>query len=435
MIDKKIRLNLGCGFVYKPGYINVDRFDVSVADIICDVGDLSFKSSSVDLIEAFQLIEHFDYVHCKYILSEWFRVLKPGGILVLETPDLEGSFRKFFSADPGTQKTTMQWIYGIDSSGMQHKSGFSFNLLKDLLGEVGFEKISREKPRTHKYEPGMRVSCSKPLNPLEKQLMACFRKTLKSRLKAADSFILTPLEAWIKAVYDFCKDIEKTNPAQINKLVSKTVICNPLIPLVFLEECVSLGVVEESEIKDLIVLLDHLTGIGFHEKVFSLWIRSRKNRGVVEKEFKDFTSRLESLTSDVLVNCKKHNDRLEYIINLDSVDIDIFDFHIVAWEAKKLFNLGVKHFHKKNFSEALNHFIESSKINPDNPLVYWNMARLECIRESGKPRITQYYKTALNLSKDKGNKQRIESELGYLGDNKINLILKEPVSEDVIPYI
>ena len=88
MMDKKIKLNLGCGSVYKPSYINIDKFDNSVADKICDIGDLPFKSNSVELIEASQVIEHFDYVHCKYILSEWFRVLKPRGVMIMETPEL-----------------------------------------------------------------------------------------------------------------------------------------------------------------------------------------------------------------------------------------------------------------------------------------------------------------------------------------------------------
>jgi predicted SAM-dependent methyltransferase len=132
-MDDRIKLNLGCGFVYKPGYVNIDKFDGSVADKISDAGDLPFESNSVDLIEADQLIEHFDHIHCKYVLSEWFRVLKPGRILVLETPDLEKSIGKFIPSEPETKKTTLQWIYGIDSPGMQHKTGFTFDLLKNLL--------------------------------------------------------------------------------------------------------------------------------------------------------------------------------------------------------------------------------------------------------------------------------------------------------------
>lgn len=93
MADKKVRLNLGSGSIYKPGYVNIDKFD-SVADKVVDVCDLPYESNTVESIEASQLVEHFDYIHYKYILSEWFRVLKPSGTLILETPDLEKTFKK-----------------------------------------------------------------------------------------------------------------------------------------------------------------------------------------------------------------------------------------------------------------------------------------------------------------------------------------------------
>lgn len=57
MMDKKIRLNLGCGCVYKPGYINIDRLDNGVVDEVCDVASLPFRSDCVDLIEASKLSE------------------------------------------------------------------------------------------------------------------------------------------------------------------------------------------------------------------------------------------------------------------------------------------------------------------------------------------------------------------------------------------
>jgi predicted SAM-dependent methyltransferase len=99
IMNKKLKLNLGCGIIYKAGYINIDKFDNSVADMVRDVDDLPFNSNSVDVIESNHLLEHFDYIHTIYALSEWFRVLKPDGVLILETPDLEKSFKKFISTN------------------------------------------------------------------------------------------------------------------------------------------------------------------------------------------------------------------------------------------------------------------------------------------------------------------------------------------------
>jgi len=429
-MNKKIKLNLGCGFIYKHGYVNIDKFDNSVADIICDIDNLPFKSNSVDVIEASQLIEHFDYVHCKYILSEWFRVLRPNGTLILETPDLENSFRKFVSSNIETQKTTLQWIYGIDSPGMQHKTGFTYNLLKNLLEEIGFEKILREEAKTHTYEPGMRVVCRKPKDHLDRSFFACFRKRLKMELKTDDSYILIPLESWLKKVSDSYEEFKKNKENCINKIISKTVICTPLIPLAFLEECVNFGFVKKSEIRSRINLLNYLAKVGFHKKIFSLWIKSRKNFGKVEEEFKNFITRLEFLMLDSLSGQIEYEERLKYILDLAPSDIKIFDFYLVSLEAKRLFNIGVKYFHKKKFHKALEFFFESSRINPDNPLVYWNMARVGCILKFEKHKIAKWYEKALSIIKNGEHRKKLERELNYVISGKNNLVPKEPISEE-----
>lgn len=427
---RKIKLNLGCGCVYKPGYINIDKFDRSVADRICDIDNLPFKSNSVDLIEASQLMEHFGYINCKYALGECFRILKPEGILILETPDLVKTFEKFISANLVTQKSTLQWLYGIDSPGMQHKTGFTFSLLSNLLEEIGFEDISREEPITHGYEQGMRTVCKKPKNYLEKQLFACFRKRLKSKLKTNDSYILIPLESWLKKTFDSYEQFKENKENRINKVISKTIVCTPLISLAFLEECINFGFVKKSEIIDRINLLNYLAKKELHKKVFSLWIKSKKRVGEVDREFENFIGRVEFLLLDILSSQAESKERLKYIMHLEPTDIEIFDFYLVCMEAKKLFNMGVKYFLKRRSSKALNLFLKSSKINPDNPLVYWNMARLSCILKLEKYEIIGSYEKALNLIKNKKNRRKIETELKCVRNGKNGLIQKEPVSED-----
>ncbi|MDI6592075.1 MAG: methyltransferase domain-containing protein [Patescibacteria group bacterium] len=232
MERRKIKLNLGCGIFYKPGYLNIDKFNPSVADKIFDVEDLPFAANSIETIEAYHLIEHFDYIHCKYVLSEWFRILKPKGILIIETPNLEETFKKFKSSNSEGKKTTLQWIYGIDSPGMQHKTGFNWELIKNLLTEIGFENIARERPSTHLYEPGMRVICQKPENFSEKQLSAHFRKRLKKELKIDDSYLLFPLENWISEMFNIYFEGFKGNKKNcLNKIIGKISICHPIVPI------------------------------------------------------------------------------------------------------------------------------------------------------------------------------------------------------------
>lgn len=399
-----MKLNLGCGKVYKPGYINIDRFDKSVADKSYDVSDLPFEPNSASLIEASQLIEHFDYIHCKYILSEWFRVLKPGGTLLLETPDMEKGFKKFISSAPATQETTLQWLYGIDSPGMGHKTGFTYSLLKNILETTGFTSISREKQQTHFYEPGMRVVCRKPKDYAEKQLFACFRKRLLKELNTDDSYILIPLEKHLKNIAD-PKDI---------KAIMKTALCNPRIPLIFLDECVKAGMMKKSDVNDDIALLEYLAKIEIHKKLFSLWLKSKKEAGRFEQESKQFLANLEALLSGDLSDYK---ERLRYIADLKPIHLPVFDFTFVLAEAQKMFNRGVKQFHNKDLAKAQVNFLKSSRMNPDNPLVYWNMARLGS---------AETYETALSLLKDKVLRKKIKAEM------KSSKIPKEPIPEGYI---
>lgn len=430
MINKKTKLNLGCGYVYKPGYINIDKFDDTVADKICDIVDLPFEPNSVDLIEASQLIEHFDYIHCKYILSECFRTLKPDGELILETPDLKKTFKKFIRTDLETQKTTLQWIYGIDSSGMQHKTGFTFNLLNALLKEIGFTELLSEEPETHRYEPGMRIVGKKPIKYLKKQLFACFRKSIIDEFKISDSFLLIPLETWLQKIFESYEESGKDKESTTNKIISKTVMGNPQIPLMFFNECIKCGLLKESEIADKIGLLDFLIKIEFHKKVFSLWSKSKKDIGRLDHESKKFMFNLESSIAQILREQLDYEERLKYILNLEPTDIFFFDFSLVFLESKKLFNIGVKQFYKEDFNDALKTFLESSKLNPDNALIYWNMARLECILKIEKHNIIANYEKALRLIKSRKNRKKIEAELRYVKDNKSDLISKEPLSED-----
>jgi predicted SAM-dependent methyltransferase len=429
-MNREIKLNLGCGSAYKPGYVNMDRYDSSVADTLCDVGHLPVKPNSVDLIEASQVVEHFDYVHCKYLLSEWFTVLRPKGTLILETPDLEKTSKKLISSGFKTQQTTLQWAYGIDSQGMQHKTGFTFNLLRSLLKEIGFEQVSREKPRTHLYEHGIRTICRKPESCLEEQLFACFRKRLRSKLEADDSYILIPLENWLSKVCATYAESKANKERCINKIISRTVVCHPYVPLAFLEECVAFGVIQELEMRAKIDLLNWLAEMQFHKKVLSLWMKSKKSIDRPKEESANFVSRLESLMSNILSDCAEYKKGLEYIASLEPADIEIFDFHLVSLEARKSFNQGVRYFHRGESPEALECFLKSSRMNPGYSFCYWNMARLGCILEKKDYEIIGNYEKALKLAKSRKAKRSLETELKHMREGRSLLIPKEPMSED-----
>ena len=80
----EIKLNIGAGKTYIPGFINVDISDK--ADLSLDIGTtrLPFEDNSVDLIFSYHTLEHVpNYL---YAISEIYRVLKHRGVLLMGLP-------------------------------------------------------------------------------------------------------------------------------------------------------------------------------------------------------------------------------------------------------------------------------------------------------------------------------------------------------------
>ena len=100
---KEIKLNLGCGDKLLEGYINVDLVEDRSGvkpDVNCDLRNLSvFESNYADEILSVHVVEHFWRWEVEQVLSEWVRVLKPKGKLILECPNLISACEEFLK-DP-----------------------------------------------------------------------------------------------------------------------------------------------------------------------------------------------------------------------------------------------------------------------------------------------------------------------------------------------
>lgn len=82
------KLHLGCGTNYIKGWINID-LDSKVADKRLDLTKgLPYSSNTISYIYSEHFIEHLSYAEFKKLLFECYRVLAPGGIIRISTPDL-----------------------------------------------------------------------------------------------------------------------------------------------------------------------------------------------------------------------------------------------------------------------------------------------------------------------------------------------------------
>ncbi|MBF0624978.1 MAG: methyltransferase domain-containing protein [Magnetococcales bacterium] len=161
-----LRLNLGCGDKILPGYLNVDvaaSRSGERPDLLCDLsGALPLPDSVADEILAVHLIEHFCQWQVGDVLREWLRVLKPGGRLVLECPNLLQACREILdnphqTTGPGPEGQRTLWVLYGDPAWkdplMIHRWAYTPQSLAREMAAVGLTDIRRETPQFKLGEP------------------------------------------------------------------------------------------------------------------------------------------------------------------------------------------------------------------------------------------------------------------------------------------
>ncbi len=80
-------VDVGCGNSKKSGYIGLDLYDYSGVDIVHDVREgLPFKDNEIDAFYCSHFLEHLTGEEAIECMCEFYRCLKPGGILKIIVP-------------------------------------------------------------------------------------------------------------------------------------------------------------------------------------------------------------------------------------------------------------------------------------------------------------------------------------------------------------
>jgi len=160
-----IKLNLGCGDKILQNYINVDVASQRAGkkpDIICDIRKLTFNDNYADEILSVHVIEHFWRWEVSEILLEWIRVLKPGGKLILECPNLQSACEEFLKSPKtlsgeGQEGQRTMWVFYGDPKWkdplMVHRWGYTPDSLGELMSQVGLINIRQEAAQFKLREP------------------------------------------------------------------------------------------------------------------------------------------------------------------------------------------------------------------------------------------------------------------------------------------
>jgi len=84
-----MKLEIAAGYARTPGYdVYADINPNCNPDVVCDAVSLPFDDESFDGLRAVDILEHMSYTVTHVALAEWARVLKPGGELYVQVPDV-----------------------------------------------------------------------------------------------------------------------------------------------------------------------------------------------------------------------------------------------------------------------------------------------------------------------------------------------------------
>lgn len=141
------KLNVGCGFDHREGYVNVDMHARHEPDVVANVLDLAaFPSGYYDELIAQDVLEHVTRFDVRKALFEWNRVLAIGGKIFVRTTELGGLVRLLEVPEHqgiDDQERLIQNIFGTQAyTGDFHLSGFTEPLFRFYMWEAGFDLIS-----------------------------------------------------------------------------------------------------------------------------------------------------------------------------------------------------------------------------------------------------------------------------------------------------
>lgn len=170
--DRTIRiLDIGCGygallhFLKEAGYINLFGVDRSPEQVVLahEMGldfvhegnlaetFLGEPNGTYDVVVAFDVLEHLTCEEALRLGDELFRIIRPGGRLILHLPNAEGIF-------------SSRILYGD----MTHERAYTRSSVTQLMSACGFSRvtITEDRPVLHSLRSAIRLLMWKALRSL-----------------------------------------------------------------------------------------------------------------------------------------------------------------------------------------------------------------------------------------------------------------------------
>lgn len=166
------------------------RLDIDPAvrpDIVASITDMhAVADASVDAVYSSHNLEHLEAHQVPLALSEFRRVLKPDGWLLLVVPDLQ-SVAELVAADrlcetvyetPGGPIAPIDIIYGhrgriaAGNGFMAHRTGFTARVLAAAMQAAGFERVAMQRALLALWVYGLPTAATTPCLPHPRPMIA-----------------------------------------------------------------------------------------------------------------------------------------------------------------------------------------------------------------------------------------------------------------------
>jgi len=152
----EVKLHLGCGGMRWRDFVNVDMnphdaatADSSrngcVADVFADMRELGLPDNSIDEIFTSHTIDHFTRWAAVDMFRDWYRMLKPSGIVVIEVADFFRCILWLAHPIPAKRQAARNQFYGNQWDRVDYETHRYVWTAKELVGVlrgIGFRQAS-----------------------------------------------------------------------------------------------------------------------------------------------------------------------------------------------------------------------------------------------------------------------------------------------------
>jgi len=184
-------LNLGCGYKYVKAeeWLNADMMSVGDDVVKCNFLDgIPFESGRFDLVYHSHVLEHFAKADGEKFIAEFFRILKPGGVIRIALPNLEVIAKEYLknlerasSGEPGANNDYDWMMLEMYDQTVRNKTG------GNMMGYLTQDKIPNEPYVFSRIGAGGKKWRQEYKDPANTQRT---RKTIFQRIMGRPSLIL-----------------------------------------------------------------------------------------------------------------------------------------------------------------------------------------------------------------------------------------------------